>query len=100
MIAASLKDAAGDATIDLLLRKGADVSIKSNSGQVRLSGQGQGYWMYMDLLFNRMRCTSQVPKPIFPPSAPCLPINVVLESRTDVVNFLFTEQPQWDLCLS
>ncbi|KAJ5459422.1 hypothetical protein N7530_011366 [Penicillium desertorum] len=33
MIAASLKDAAGDATIDLLLRKGADVSIKSNSGQ-------------------------------------------------------------------
>ncbi|KGO36804.1 hypothetical protein PEXP_006030 [Penicillium expansum] len=33
MIAASLKDAAGDATIDLLLRKGADVSIKSNTGQ-------------------------------------------------------------------
>jgi 26S proteasome non-ATPase regulatory subunit 10 len=34
MIAASLKDAAGDAIIELLLRKGADVSIKSNSGQV------------------------------------------------------------------
>lgn len=34
MIAASLKDAAGDATVDLLLRKGADVSMKSNSGQV------------------------------------------------------------------
>ena len=35
MIAASLKDAAGDPIIELLLRKGADVSIKSNSGQVR-----------------------------------------------------------------
>lgn len=34
MIAASLKDAAGDKIIDLLLRKGADVSTKSNSGQV------------------------------------------------------------------
>lgn len=34
MIAASLKEAAGDPIIDLLLRKGADVSIKSNSGQV------------------------------------------------------------------
>ncbi|KAJ5946464.1 ankyrin repeat-containing protein C6C3.08 [Penicillium verhagenii] len=33
MIAASLRDAAGDAIIDLLLRKGADVSMKSNSGQ-------------------------------------------------------------------
>lgn len=100
MIAASLKDAAGDATIDLLLRKGADVSIKSNSGQVSFSGQGLGYWIYMDLLSNRMRCTSQVPKPIFPPSAPCLPINVVPELRTGVVNFLFTEQLQWGLFLS
>ncbi|KAJ5561937.1 hypothetical protein N7535_003601 [Penicillium sp. DV-2018c] len=33
MIAASLKDAAGDAIVDLLLRKGADVSMKSNTGQ-------------------------------------------------------------------
>ncbi|KAJ5546611.1 proteasome regulatory particle subunit (Nas6) [Penicillium frequentans] len=33
MIAASLKEAAGDPIIDLLLRKGADVSIKSSSGQ-------------------------------------------------------------------
>ncbi|KAJ5985345.1 hypothetical protein N7499_008376 [Penicillium canescens] len=33
MIAASLKGAAGDAIIERLLRKGADVSIKSNSGQ-------------------------------------------------------------------
>jgi hypothetical protein len=38
MIAASLKDGAGDAIIDLLLRKGADVTIKSNSGQVRVLG--------------------------------------------------------------
>lgn len=38
MIAASLKDAAGDAIINLLLRKGADVTIKSNSGQVRIPG--------------------------------------------------------------
>jgi 26S proteasome non-ATPase regulatory subunit 10 len=34
MIAASLKDAEGDKIIDLLLRKGADVTMKSNSGQV------------------------------------------------------------------
>ncbi|KAJ5691176.1 proteasome regulatory particle subunit (Nas6) [Penicillium malachiteum] len=33
MIAASLKDAAGDPIIDLLLRKGADVTVKSSSGQ-------------------------------------------------------------------
>lgn len=38
MIAASLKEAAGDPIIDLLLRKGADVSIKSNSGQVGIPG--------------------------------------------------------------
>lgn len=43
MIAASLRDAAGDATIDLLLRKGADVSIKSNTGQVSLPIQRLGY---------------------------------------------------------
>lgn len=34
MIAASLKDAEGDPIIDLLLRKGADVSMKSVTGQV------------------------------------------------------------------
>lgn len=34
MIAASLKDSSGDAIIELLLRKGADVSAKSSSGQV------------------------------------------------------------------
>ncbi|KAJ5677856.1 uncharacterized protein N7477_003489 [Penicillium maclennaniae] len=33
MIAASLKAAEGDKIIDLLLRKGADVSVKSSSGQ-------------------------------------------------------------------
>lgn len=34
MIAASLRDSGGDQIIDLLLKKGADVSMKSNSGQV------------------------------------------------------------------
>jgi len=34
MIAASLKDAQGDPILELLLRKGADVSMKSHSGQV------------------------------------------------------------------
>ncbi|BAE64151.1 unnamed protein product [Aspergillus oryzae RIB40] len=33
MIAASLKNAEGDPIIDLLLKKGADVNAKSNSGQ-------------------------------------------------------------------
>ncbi|KAJ5226794.1 uncharacterized protein N7469_006800 [Penicillium citrinum] len=33
MIAASLKDAQGDPILELLLRKGADVSMKSHSGQ-------------------------------------------------------------------
>lgn len=36
MIAASLKDSEGDPIIDLLLRKDADVNMKSNSGQVSL----------------------------------------------------------------
>jgi 26S proteasome non-ATPase regulatory subunit 10 len=35
MIAASLKNAEGDPIIDMLLKKGADVNVKSNSGQVR-----------------------------------------------------------------
>jgi 26S proteasome non-ATPase regulatory subunit 10 len=35
MIAASLKNAEGDPIIDMLLRKDADVNIKSVSGQVR-----------------------------------------------------------------
>lgn len=34
MIASSLKNAEGDPIIDLLLKKGADVSTKSVSGQV------------------------------------------------------------------
>lgn len=34
MIAASLKDSEGDPIIDMLLRKGADVSNKSVTGQV------------------------------------------------------------------
>lgn len=35
MIAASLRDAEGDQIVDLLLRKDADVNVKSVSGQVR-----------------------------------------------------------------
>lgn len=35
MIAASLKNAEGDAIIDFLLRKDADVNMKSATGQVR-----------------------------------------------------------------
>lgn len=34
MIAASLKNAEGDPMLDLLLRKGADATVTSNSGQV------------------------------------------------------------------
>ena len=34
MIAASLKDAEGDPIIELLLQKGADVNVKSVTGQV------------------------------------------------------------------
>lgn len=40
MIAASLKAAEGDKIIELLLRKGADVSVKSNTGQVSHSFNG------------------------------------------------------------
>lgn len=36
MIAASLKDGEGDAIVDQLLRKGADVNMKTSSGQVFL----------------------------------------------------------------
>lgn len=35
MIAASLRDAEGDQIVDLLLKKDADVNVKSVSGQVR-----------------------------------------------------------------
>lgn len=36
MIAASLKDGEGDAIVDQLLRKDADVNMKTSSGQVFL----------------------------------------------------------------
>jgi 26S proteasome non-ATPase regulatory subunit 10 len=39
MIAASLKESEGDQIVDLLLRKGADVDVKSATGQVNLYGQ-------------------------------------------------------------
>jgi 26S proteasome non-ATPase regulatory subunit 10 len=43
MIAASLKNAEGDPIIDLLLRKGADVSVKSVSGQVCVKDYRSSY---------------------------------------------------------
>jgi 26S proteasome non-ATPase regulatory subunit 10 len=43
MIAASLKNAEGDPIIDLLLRKGADVSVKSVSGQVCINDYRPSY---------------------------------------------------------
>jgi 26S proteasome non-ATPase regulatory subunit 10 len=45
MIAASLKNAEGDPIIDLLLRKGADVSVKSVSGQVCLKNCRISYYL-------------------------------------------------------
>lgn len=54
MIAASLKAAEGDQIINLLLRKGADVSVKSVSGQVRSpsfeSGNGLALTMHQNAL--------------------------------------------------
>lgn len=36
MIASSLKESEGDPVVDIMLRKEADVNIKSNTGQVYL----------------------------------------------------------------
>lgn len=68
MIAASLKDAEGDKIIDILLRKGADVSMKSNSGQV--SGD---FKTLVGCLAdtNRMLCILQAPKSTFLRSEAC-----------------------------
>ena len=69
MIAASLKNAEGDPIIDLLLKKGADINAKSNSGQVRLILINQSF--VTDCNSNaRMRSTSQPPKRAFPPFVP------------------------------
>lgn len=68
MIAASLKDAEGDKVIELLLRKGADVTIKSNNGQVRNShrrmGKKREIYLLPLLTNHRMPCISLVPSPI------------------------------------
>ena len=75
MIAASLKDAEGDQIIDLLLRKGADVSMKSNSGQVSDDLRAShDIW----LMIHRMPCISQVPNPTILQSEVYWRINVVL----------------------
>lgn len=91
MIAASLKNAEGDAIIDLLLRKDADVNIKSVSGQVRnslnfLDEPLPNVWFLCRTLF-----TSQLPRRTFPLSKPWSPINVAHESKTDEASSLCTE---------
>jgi 26S proteasome non-ATPase regulatory subunit 10 len=64
MIAASLKEAAGDPIVDLLLKRGADVNVKSVSGQVSLLRQSHFVPILADV-FCRMLCTSPVPRPTF-----------------------------------
>lgn len=83
MIAASLKNAEGDAIVDLLLRKDADVNIKSDSGQVRHYLNSFGKIPPNIYVSYRTLFTSQLPRPISPPSKPSLPINAVHESKTD-----------------
>lgn len=84
MIAASLKDSEGDPIIDLLLRKGADVNMKSNSGQVSLrlcfkieffAGRSRTNPVAK---WNRMPSTSQHPKTTYRPSANSYPRDAVL----------------------
>lgn len=76
MIASSLKNAEGDPIIDLLLRKGADVNVKSVTGQVtnppirRLSPMEFLRGARLTNAF-RTRCTLQHPKGISPQSALC-----------------------------
>lgn len=65
MIAASLKDAEGDKIIDILLRKGADVNIKSNSGQASRLNCLWISWEVANLF--RMLFILQVQSPISPP---------------------------------
>lgn len=93
MIAASLKNAEGDPIVDLLLRKEADVNIKSVSGQVSfcqkkkkkvLGDQKQSSNNFLVLI--RMLCTSPLPRPIFPPSKPSSPTSVVPELRINEDN--------------
>lgn len=93
MIAASLKNAEGDAIIDLLLRKDADVNIKSVSGQVRHLSTLLAKYPPNVYISRRTLFTSQLPRPISPPSKPSSPINAVRESKTDGASSHYTELP-------
>lgn len=93
MIAASLKAAEGDKIIDLLLRKGADVSVKSNSGQVGLPLHVEISGVLM-LTPHRMLCTLRVPKPISPRYERYSPTSVAPASKTSVASYLSTERQQ------
>jgi ankyrin repeat protein len=93
MIAASLKNAEGDAIIDLLLRKDADVNIKSVSGQVRYYIKSFGKIPPNVYVSRRTLFTSQLPRPISPQSKPSLPINAVHESKTDGASSHYTGLP-------
>lgn len=79
MIAASLKAAEGDKIIDLLLRKGADVSVKSSSGQVSFSLSIYRSITKSEADPRRTHCISQVPKPTSPQYEPYLPTSAALE---------------------
>lgn len=93
MIAASLKNAEGDAIIDLLLRKDADVNIKSVSGQVRHYIKFFGKIPPNLHVSRRTLFTLQLPKPIYPPSKPSSPINAVRESKIDEASSHYTGLP-------
>ena len=66
MIAASLRDAEGDPIIELLLQKGADVNVKSVTGQVRCLG-----WFYLKLPISLL---STCPWLICTPFTECTPL--------------------------
>lgn len=87
MIAASLKAAEGDKIIDLLLRKEADVSVKSNTGQVGYHFHDSRPAAGSDS--HRMLCTLQVPKPTSPRYEHYSPISAVPASKTSGVSCLF-----------
>lgn len=89
MIAASLKAAEGDKIIDLLLRKGADVSMKSNTGQVSYVSKGSRT-RSSGSDSHRMLCTLQVPKPTSPLYGHYSPINAVPASKIFEASCLFT----------
>jgi ankyrin repeat protein len=93
MIAASLKNAEGDAIVDLLLRKDADVNIKSVSGQVRHYLNSFDKITPNVYVSHRTPFTSQLRRPISQPSKPSSPINAVRVSKTDEASSHYTELP-------